>query len=288
MTAPARVARIARIEPHDLELLQSWLYGRPPTTRRQYARVASEFLDGAGKPLAEVSLRDLQLYVDRIAADRKAATVRAYVYALKSLSTFAFRTAHVSHNLAALLRVPPVSTHPAERILSEEHTWKLINAPRSQRHRVLLRTLYLTGARVSEISRLRIADVAQHENGGALLWLTRKGGRRDGVWVPASLLAELRAIAPPNAPPESFVFRSQGSAGRLMPRGIGRMVARYAKRAGLGRVSPHFLRHCHGTHALAHGAPLALVQRTMGHASLATTGLYLHPATGDSSARFLA
>jgi integrase/recombinase XerD len=41
------------------------------------------------------------------------------------------------------------------------------------------------------------------------------------------------------------------------------------------RVSPHFLRHSHGTHALHRGTELATVRETLGHASLTTTGRYL-------------
>ncbi|VVE58556.1 Tyrosine recombinase XerC [Pandoraea horticolens] len=39
----------------------------------------------------------------------------------------------------------------------------------------------------------------------------------------------------------------------------------------------HWLRHTFGTHALEHGAALEVVQKLMGHASIATTSKYLHP-----------
>jgi site-specific recombinase XerD len=59
--------------------------------------------------------------------------------------------------------------------------------------------------------------------------------------------------------------------------------------AGLAeRPSPHWLRHAHATHALERGAPIHLVQATLGHASVATTGRYLHARPTDSSARYLA
>ena len=38
---------------------------------------------------------------------------------------------------------------------------------------------------------------------------------------------------------------------------------------------------------LEHGAPIHLVQATLGHASVATTGRYLHARPTDSSARYL-
>jgi site-specific recombinase XerD len=78
---------------------------------------------------------------------------------------------------------------------------------------------------------------------------------------------------------------------RLTP--LGRRVARAAakragRRAGKGGVSPHWLRHAHATHALERGAPIHIVQATLGHASVATTGRYLHARPTDSSARYLA
>jgi site-specific recombinase XerD len=53
-------------------------------------------------------------------------------------------------------------------------------------------------------------------------------------------------------------------------------------------VSPHWLRHAHATHALERGAPIHLVQATLGHASVATTGRYLHARATQSSAIYLA
>jgi integrase len=44
----------------------------------------------------------------------------------------------------------------------------------------------------------------------------------------------------------------------------------------------------HGTHALERGAPIHLVQATLGHASVATTGRYLHARPTDSSSSYLA
>jgi site-specific recombinase XerD len=52
-------------------------------------------------------------------------------------------------------------------------------------------------------------------------------------------------------------------------------------------LSAHWLRHAHASHALDRGAPVSLVQATLGHASVATTGRYLHARPNDSSARYL-
>ena len=78
--------------------------------------------------------------------------------------------------------------------------------------------------------------------------------------------------------------------GRRLDRWRVRLILRRAaERAGIQeRMSPHWLRHAHASHALDHGAPIHLVQATLGHASVATTSSYLHARPGDSSARFVA
>jgi site-specific recombinase XerD len=53
------------------------------------------------------------------------------------------------------------------------------------------------------------------------------------------------------------------------------------------KVSPHWLRHAYATHALERGCSIHLVQATLGHASVGTTGRYLHARPTDSSARFM-
>ena len=69
---------------------------------------------------------------------------------------------------------------------------------------------------------------------------------------------------------------------------IHRIVKAAAERTGLSAsVSAHWLRHAHASHGLERGAPIHLVQATLGHSSVATTGRYLHARPSDSSARYL-
>ena len=77
--------------------------------------------------------------------------------------------------------------------------------------------------------------------------------------------------------------------GALDARQVRRIVAAAARRAGVeGNVSPHWLRHAHASHALDRGAAIHLVQATLGHSSVATTGKYLHARPSESSSKYLA
>lgn len=85
------------------------------------------------------------------------------------------------------------------------------------------------------------------------------------------------------------MFRSRKGGQALQPVAVLRIVRLAAHRAGVELpVSPHWLRHAHASHTLDRGAPIHLVQATLGHASITTTGRYLHARPKDSSSRFLA
>jgi integrase/recombinase XerD len=154
------------------------------------------------------------------------------------------------------------------------------------RNQVLLTLLYGAGLRISEPCGLKWRDLAERENGAGQVTIYGKGGKTRVVLVSEAtwkLLAELRGDAGPDAP----VFRSR-KGGHLDPSAVHRIVKAAAERAGLSaEVSAHWLRHGHASHSLERGAPIHLVQATLGHASVATTGRYLHARPTDSSARYL-
>jgi integrase/recombinase XerD len=74
------------------------------------------------------------------------------------------------------------------------------------------------------------------------------------------------------------------SFGRLAERTVNDMVKRAVKAAGINEdVSPHWLRHVQGSHAIERGASLPEVQATLGHGNIATTSVYLHARPDSSS-----
>jgi len=158
-----------------------------------------------------------------------------------------------------------------------------------ERNRALLNLLYASGIRVSELCSLAWRDVQPNGAGGQVT-VFGKGGITRSIQIPASVWKQLLTLRGADAHPEDPVFRSRKKkdGGRLRPLAVLRMVKKAATRAGIQLpVSPHWFRHAHASHALDRGAPIHLVQATLGHASITTTGKYLHARPKDSSARFL-
>ena len=149
----------------------------------------------------------------------------------------------------------------------------------------MLRLLYAGGLRISEACGLCWRDVQPRDDAGQAT-VYGKGGKTRVILLPASVwraLAPLRQGADQDAP----VFRS-AKGGHLDPSAVHRVVKAAAARAGLpASVSAHWLRHAHASHALDRGAPIHLVQQTLGHASLTTTSKYAHARPSDSSGRYL-
>jgi site-specific recombinase XerD len=169
----------------------------------------------------------------------------------------------------------------AKRIISETEVALLIRAARSKRDRVLLQVAYAAGLRISEIVGLSWPDVIARDQGRAQLSIEGKGGKLRQVLLPAEVSGALMALAPPDAAGPVFCSRT---GQRLGERAVFGMLKRTAKRAGLpAAVSPHWLRHAHGSHALDRGATLPEVQETLGHDNIATTSGYLHARPDSSS-----
>jgi integrase/recombinase XerD len=125
--------------------------------------------------------------------------------------------------------------------------------------------------------------VLPRDEGRVQLSITGKGGKVRQVLLPEIVsrsLLSLRRDAGANDP----VFASRKGGGPLTERAVHAMVKRAAKKAGINAdVSPHWLRHAHGSHAIDRGASLPEVQATLGHGNISTTSGYLHARPDSSS-----
>jgi integrase/recombinase XerD len=275
------------VTPADAQLIQLWVHGKSRHTRRYYQADAKAFLNFVGKPLAQVTLADVQDFADFLETSNLAPSSRGRTLSsLKSLLAFGNSIGMLAVNVGAPLKAPAAKNTLAERILSEAEVQKLISLETNLRNQVMLKLLYAGGLRVSELCGLRWRDLQARSEAEGQINVYGKGGKTRVVLLPVTIwkeLVSLREAAGFNDP----VFRSQ-KGGHLHPSQVMRIVRAAAHRAGIdANVSPHWLRHAHASHSLDRGAPIHLVQATLGHASIATTGRYLHARPQDSSARYL-
>jgi integrase/recombinase XerD len=269
----------------DAHLIDLWLHGRPTTTQHAYRGDVDRFLATVAKPLPAVTLGDLQAFADGLAGVAPTTQARR-LSAVKSLLAFGHRLGYLAVDVGAALRLPRLRNRLAERILLEQTVQRILALEPDPRNRAMLRLAYAAGFRVSELVELRWRDLVARDDAGQAT-VFGKGGKTRTVLLSAATWAEVLALRGAAAADDP-VFRSR-KGGALDPSQVLRIVQAAAQRAGVeAKVSPHWLRHAHASHALDRGAPIHLVQTTLGHASVATTGRYLHARPTDSSSRYLA
>lgn len=231
-------------------------------------------------------------------------TLRRYLADLQSRgyarSTAARRASSIRTCFGLLARRGMITSDPSvalaspkqgrhlPRVLRVDQVVALLDAvagddPVALRDRTLLELLYAAGARVGELCPLPLASLHLDER---LVRLAGKGGKERIVPLGDPAVAVVRRYLGAGRPllardpvPDALLLAVQGRS--LSARGAREIVARAARRAGLGHVSPHTLRHSMATHLLDGGADLRQVQELLGHASLATTQRYTHLSRGQ-------
>ena len=272
----------------DGKLVELWLSIKTSGhTRRAYAAETARFLAFVQKPISWVTLTDLQAWAGELGqGSLKPASVNRALTAVKSLLSFAQETGYLPFNVGVAVKLRPNRDALAQRILEESEVAKLIEAAPPGRNRVLLKLLYVSGVRVSEICGLKWCDTVARQEGGQIT-VFGKGGKtrtvllKSKVWQQLlSIKGEAKAVDP--------IFPSRKGGGALDVSQVRRIVYAARRKAGLEqKVSPHWMRHAHASHALDRSAPIHLVQATLGHASVATTGRYLHARPNASSGEYL-
>lgn len=302
-TADPRLAALeappARLTPVlSLPWAQAWeqqlrMEGKSRNTIRTYLCGARKLV---GTPLPEEFAR----HRDEVAAIRvselrtrmKPDNGRLHVW-LQGMSearptTVNARLASASHLLEWLgWSMPEHITRPRRgrrlpRTLSGEELQRLRQASADSEHplaKVIVTLLLDSGMRVSELCRLDdhdvdLADKSARVVGGKgnkdrLVLFTEESAASIRAWL------NLRRHRGTRHDMDALFVNQHGR--RLTPRNVQKLLDRLAGAAEIAtnRVSPHVLRHNFATGLLRRGADLVTIQRLLGHASIATTRIYL-------------
>lgn len=290
----------------DEILIELWLRGHAASTIDGYRADIKMFFEFARVPIRELKLPHLLDYKEALENfGFEPNTVARRVKSIKSLLTFAKTTGYTPFNVGAVVKIQDTKNELAERLLTEDQVFSIIHEEKhhSWRNYVLLRLMYATGARVSEICNLKWRDIKPRDETGQVTIFGKGRKTRFVLLKPETykLLRDFRA----GDVFESYVFRSRGGGqkgvkggGKLDTSQVNRIVNAAAVRAGVetytdeegklrSRVTPHWLRHAHATHSMDNGAPIALIRDTLGHKSITTTSKYAHAHPDDSSAKYL-
>ena len=144
----------------------------------------------------------------------------------------------------------------------------------------VIEMFFATGARVYEISNLKIQDI-DLDNG--IIKLFGKGSKERYVQIGSpevlEVVKEYYRLNQQEIDKSGFFFvNRQGK--RFSEQSIRRMIRKYSCQAGISiHITPHMFRHSVATYLLEEGVDIMYIQKILGHSSIKTTQIYLHIAS---------
>lgn len=273
-----------------LELEQN----RSRKTIENYSHYLTRLSDYAGdiklEDIDEEMIRKWRLWLNRLGTNSSdelgKMTQNYHLIALRSFLRFCAKRGlnALSADKVELAR----TKRPQVTFLTPEELGRLAEQPdlsslSGMRDRAIVELLFSSGLRISELVGLD----RDHINLSRKEFMVRGKGQKDRpVFISdaaADWIKKYLDMRQDNSPPLFIRYSGSkktdlsGSFNRLTARSIQRMVAKYAKLAGITKhVSPHTLRHSFATDLLMNGADLRSVQAMLGHSNIATTQIYTH------------
>ena len=240
--------------------------GFSPKTIQSYLFHNKHFLDFVDKPAEDVTEFDIKAYVGHLISDKNASpnTISLVKAALK------FHYDELLKKNIVNLKTPKIAKK-LPTVLTKSEVKSLIEHATTIKAKLMIKLLYSSGIRVSELVALKILDL---ELDNRTAWVRSGKGAKDRlVILSEDVVNDLKSML--NRASCEYVIA--GKNGAITTKYVQMMVHDAAQRAGINKkVTPHTLRHSFATHLLEAGTDIRIIQELLGHSNLQTTQIYTH------------
>ena len=242
--------------------------------------------------LEDLNEQTILKFLNYLEKDRKnsISTRNLRLAAIRAFFNYAYYQAPESaETIQRVLAIPKKrSNRPVVSFLSEEEINVIINTPNISRwsgvrDHTMFMTLYNTGARVSEITGLRIADVALNTKVHIKIHGKGRKERVLPLWKRTSRLIKnwLNYLDGNGSDLNGFLFPNR--QGKQMTRHGAKERLRLAKDIAVNKcpslkdkkISPHTIRRTCAVHMLEAGENIVTISLWLGHKNISTTYQYL-------------
>lgn len=218
---------------------------------------------GSQKNIGILQYKDLDSYVSICKQKgNKPTTINIEIRHIKSVFSWAVSRQHLKENPFKDYKQLKYHKAPPKIIEDISNVDKIFSEIGDNKKYRLVFALYIyTGARREEIWKLEWKDI----KGDKIIFKERKN--YEELEVP--IVSQLSAIL--DEYPQTIGRVYIGNIDHM-----GKMIKHYLRKAGLGHLRPHDLRHTFATHLLNEGVDLSTVQKLLGHSSIQATQIYAH------------
>ncbi|MBT4387646.1 tyrosine-type recombinase/integrase [Candidatus Woesearchaeota archaeon] len=155
------------------------------------------------------------------------------------------------------------------KVISKNKILTMINNCKNIKHRLVIKLLYSSGIRLSELINLKKQDIDFDQN---TILIKSGKGNKDRITIFAnSIKIDLLKYFSNTEFKTKYLF--EGRSGKYTKKSIQLILEKYSKVINQ-KVTPHMLRHSFATHLLESGTDIRLIQELLGHESVRTTQIY--------------
>jgi len=157
-------------------------------------------------------------------------------------------------------------------VLTKDEVKRMIISATDPKHKLMIKLLYSSGLRLSELQRLKVNDLELSQRIG---WVRKGKGQKDRMIILSEdLCGDLQNYITDE---NKYLFPGREEDKPISVRQIQNIVARVANAAQINKnVHVHTLRHSFATHLLENGTDIRKIQALLGHSNLNTTQIYTH------------
>ena len=256
--------------------------GIADSTLHRYAEINGALIYSLGKPLTEISTYDIRYYlsVRRQTGKVSNRTLDGMRRCYSSFFGWLAAEGVIPHNpCSALAQIK--SRKVVKKPFSASDIERIREACNNIRDLALVDFLYCTGCRVSEVSRLDIADIDFDRMECVVLG---KGNKERKVYLSEVAAMHLQEYLSGRKDSGEALFAGKGK--RLKKAGIEAIIKRLGKSAGVGNAHPHRYRRTLATNMLDRGMNIQDVAAILGHADLKTTQVYCYISQANVKAAY--
>lgn len=236
-------------------------------TIKQYKNILNVFQRFCNKPPESITRQEIIRYLNHLMFEKglSKAYVSNVMSIIKSFYTFLNENEYIKANpTKGISQIKKDKKAPI--YLTQDEMAMLIKTAISPRDSLIVKMLYATGVRVSELVNIKKRDI---DLARGTIKVFGKGAKERAVLIPDTLSQELKEYCEG--------LKDDDRLFDLSVRTVERSIKTIAKRAGIDKkVTPHKLRHSFATHMLQNGGNVVAIQKLLGHTSLNTTQIYTH------------
>lgn len=234
----------------------------------------------------------IEQYITELHKKYKQKTIKRKIASIKAFYSYLEEEELVEQNPFRKIKVKFKETIILPRIIPLEEIKQLLNYiyvslsslsgiqyKHTLRDAAVIEVFFATGARVYEISNIRVENI--NLNSG-LIRIMGKGGKERYIQISnTAVLDILRKYYAENEPEikKSGYFFINNRGNRYTEQSIRLMLKKYTLKAGIQRkITPHMFRHSFATYLIEEGVDVSCVQQILSHSSIKTTQIYIHVA----------